>query len=253
MAVDQLARARLIWNVLIEVAASDVRTITYGALAKRIGIYHRPLRYALDPIQQYCLSNRLPPLTSLVVIAGTEFQGTGFVSIKGSAADINDTHSFDWSTVENPFLDEQHAEQVAQILSDPRTASDLYARVKIRGQVQRVFRDVVFAAYEGRCAICQCDYRPLLEAAHIARWSTAPHLRLDPRNGLLLCRNHHALFDANWLVISDDYVVHSRLPKKLVAKRPDNDPLFSVLGRRLHLPKSAGLRPNRDLIRIRMA
>jgi putative restriction endonuclease len=48
-----------------------------------------------------------------------------------------------------------------------------------------------------RCAVCAIDLKPLLDAAHIR--GVADKGSDDPRNGLILCKNHHAAFDANLL------------------------------------------------------
>jgi hypothetical protein len=66
--------------------------------------------------------------------------------------------------------------------------------------------------YHERCSLCQVGYRvhgsPLaLEAAHVipvADRGTSS----DVRNGILLCRNHHALFDAFVWTFDEDYRVH---------------------------------------------
>lgn len=74
-AVNQTERARLAWQVLIDVSKAR-RTITYSGLGARIGVHHRAIRYVLGPIQDYCLETRLPPLTILVV-NGSGRPGTG--------------------------------------------------------------------------------------------------------------------------------------------------------------------------------
>ncbi len=58
---------------------------------------------------------------------------------------------------------------------------------------QARFRFLVFKRYGARCAVCDLDVPELLEAAHIvARQFDGCD---DPRNGMVLCRNHHAAFD----------------------------------------------------------
>ena len=77
--VNQYERAYRSWQVLNEFAASS-RCVTYGQLANRIGIHHRPVRYVLDLIQNYCLEERLPPLTLLAVNQVSGLPGDGFVA-----------------------------------------------------------------------------------------------------------------------------------------------------------------------------
>lgn len=74
---------------------------------------------------------------------------------------------------------------------------------------QPVFRATVLRAYETRCAVCALTHRELLDAAHIAPDSTADGIA-SVRNGLALCKLHHAAFDANILGISPDLKVAIR-------------------------------------------
>jgi predicted restriction endonuclease len=45
-----------------------------------------------------------------------------------------------------------------------------------------------------RCAVCTVELKCLLDAAHIR--GVAERGSDDPRNGIILCKNHHAAFDA---------------------------------------------------------
>lgn len=72
----------------------------------------------------------------------------------------------------------------------------------IRANDQPRFAFRVGKRYGPKCAFCQVSIRGLLDAAHIVGVS-----RLgsdDPRNGIPLCKNHHAAFDAGFIRISDD-------------------------------------------------
>ncbi len=60
--VNQVERASRAWPVLVAIAR-DEKTITYGELARALGIHHRPIRYVLGLIQDYFLAEKLPPLT----------------------------------------------------------------------------------------------------------------------------------------------------------------------------------------------
>jgi len=74
----------------------------------------------------------------------------------------------------------------------------------------RAVRDIRFknflAANYRKCVVCGLDSRMLLEAAHIVAVSEATGSD-HPSNGLCLCRNCHALFDAGTLRIRPDYVI----------------------------------------------
>jgi putative restriction endonuclease len=74
---------------------------------------------------------------------------------------------------------------------------------------QPVFRAQVMRAYDTRCCVCELKHAPLLDAAHIV--GDAHELGVAAvRNGLALCKIHHAAFDANILGISPDLTVSIR-------------------------------------------
>ena len=74
---------------------------------------------------------------------------------------------------------------------------------------QPVFRATVMRAYATRCAVCSLAHGELLDAAHIVP-DTHELGVASVRNGLALCKIHHAAFDANILGISPDRVVAIR-------------------------------------------
>lgn len=74
---------------------------------------------------------------------------------------------------------------------------------------QPVFRATVMRAYETRCAVCALGHGSLLDAAHIV--PDAHHAGIaSVRNGLALCKIHHAAYDVKILGIRPDYVVEIR-------------------------------------------
>ena len=63
--VNQHQRAAKAWAILIKVAKqSDF--IRYKGLGDKIGVHHRAVRFILAVIQEYCIINKLPPLTILI-------------------------------------------------------------------------------------------------------------------------------------------------------------------------------------------
>lgn len=74
---------------------------------------------------------------------------------------------------------------------------------------QPVFRGLVMRAYGTRCAICTLRHSSLLDAAHIV-----PDADQDGaaavRNGLALCKIHHAAYDSGIIGISPDYKIGVR-------------------------------------------
>lgn len=74
---------------------------------------------------------------------------------------------------------------------------------------QREFRERVVLAYQNHCAVCRLRRQELLEAAHIIA-DADPMGVPSVKNGLALCKLHHAAFDSNLIGISPDYVVKVR-------------------------------------------
>lgn len=85
-----------------------------------------------------------------------------------------------------------------------------YLRVERNQRMhQHLFRSTVMRAYETRCAVCALRHGSLLDAAHIIDDSHDLGIA-SVRNGLALCKIHHAAFDAQILGIRPDLVVQIR-------------------------------------------
>ena len=74
---------------------------------------------------------------------------------------------------------------------------------------QAKFRARVMEAYKQRCSICRLGHAPLLDAAHIIPDADEAGAA-SVRNGLSLCKIHHAAFDSNILGIDPDLIIHVR-------------------------------------------
>ena len=161
------------------------------------------------------------------------------------------------------IADEPHLDQFvlaydqAQRLPLPESpAEEVLRRYVERETLQRVhqpvFRSMVLRAYETRCAVCALAHRVLLDAAHIV--GDKEELGVAAvRNGLSLCKIHHAAYDAGILGISPDY---------RVAIRDDilieiDGPLLEHGLKGLHghelmvVPDRRSDRPDRDLLKWR--
>lgn len=114
---------------------------------------------------------------------------------------------------------------------------------------QPVFRSMVLRAYETRCAVCALTHRQLLDAAHIVDDREERGIAAV-RNGLALCKIHHAAYDAGILGISPGYEVAIR---EDVLDEVDG-PLLEHGLQRLHgkhlmiVPKRKLDRPDRELL-----
>jgi len=210
--VNQKERAARAWPLLTHLAAIG-ETTSYKGLGQHLGIHHRAIRFVLAEIQDFCLAEKLPPITILVVGQGG-MPGTGFI-----AWDVDDldrgfelVYSYPWGDLSNPFefaADGSTVESLADgVFRHTLTPKDAYSRVKVRGMAQLVFREALLKAYDGQCALSNVYSSALLEAAHIIPWSKAEaDQRVNPQNGILLSTLIHRLLDLGWLTINDDYTV----------------------------------------------
>ena len=62
--------------------------------------------------------------------------------------------------------------------------------------------------YGAKCAVCGVALKEVLEAAHIVPKSEGG--ADDSQNGLILCANHHRMFDSNLFTIGTDYKLEYR-------------------------------------------
>ena len=105
----------------------------------------------------------------------------------------------------------------------------------------RSFQTVVRNVYNGRCSLCELGYsfrgEPVgVEAAHIIPVEDNGTSK-DVRNGILLCRNHHYLFDRYLWAFDEDYrvVVSEDRPFR---KSALNNHLLAAEGKKLaNLPR----------------
>jgi putative restriction endonuclease len=74
---------------------------------------------------------------------------------------------------------------------------------------QPVFRATVLRAYDTRCAVCALRHGELLDAAHIVADREEAGVAAV-RNGLALCKIHHAAYDCHVLGVRPDLVVEIR-------------------------------------------
>ena len=93
-------------------------------------------------------------------------------------------------------------------VSPRREAARRYAIRAVRQRLHQArFSAIVLHAYRCRCAVCSLAKRPLLDAAHIIR-DVDPDGIAAAKNGLSLCKIHHAAYDQNLLGIDPDLNIH---------------------------------------------
>ena len=230
--------------------AKNRQTLNYTQVGDIIHRHPRVMRYVLSRLQDFCKQMRLPPLTGIVINKRSQLPGTGFIAhaIDDIETAFEEVFDYDWSSVPNPFEafgpDDTQAAFAAALVADPDSAGDVYARVKVRGVVQSVFRRALMTAYDEACAFCGLQFHAALEAAHIKPWAkSSSQERLDPRNGLLLCATHHKLFDDDSLTLTPDRAIAYYTDVEDWAYSEADRAVSALNGAKLRLPADRRLGP----------
>ena len=96
-------------------------------------------------------------------------------------------------------------------------------------------------------------HEELLDAAHIVP-DADPEGEPTVRNGLALCKLHHAAFDRCFLGVRTDCIIQVRPD---ILKESDGPTLVHSIqalhGRKLYTPRLARLKPGKDLLETRYA
>ena len=230
--------------------------IRYGDLAKQLHIHHRTVKYVLAKIQNYCLNEKLPPLTILAEDKKGKV-GSGFIAWDADDLDagLQKVYAFDWSGIQNPFefaSDGATPEGIATALAKRTvTAREIYARVRVRGISQVIFREALLKVYGGCCAFSGYKGISLLQAAHILPWAQCKaEERLEPSNGILLSVLHHRLFDLDWVRVDENYKIY--VNQKLVEQQSLGKEELALLsdlnGKMMRLPLDIANWPSKRLI-----
>lgn len=252
--------AGVIWPLLTAAGASG-RILTYTDVAPSISTNPLSVRFALGPIQAYCMENRLAPLTAIVVGLRTGVPGGGFIAwdVDDLPAALAAVRAQNWDLVGNPFAGfgaEDDPDTLAdRIVEDPDRSVEVLRKVGDRGIAQQIFRRALLRVYEGRCAICGLAFPGALEASHIVPWSDCgPERRMDVRNGVLLCASHHRLFDREMISLRPDLRVRYYDPEGLDGRYRKVDKAFSLAthGRSLRVPRKEMHRPDPANVRERI-
>jgi putative restriction endonuclease len=138
-------------------------------------------------------------------------------------------------------------------LAPPRTAIERhYALRAVKQRLhQASFREAVFTAYNGRCALSALPETRLLDAAHIIADADEEYGQPVIQNGIPLSKIHHAAFDAHLIGINPDFRIH--VSARLLGQ--NDGPMLEVLKKlhheKLHLPSRTRDNPDRDRLAMR--
>ncbi len=103
---------------------------------------------------------------------------------------------------------------------------------------QNVFRQIVLANYNSKCAITGIDIPDLLLASHILPWSQNEDERLNPENGICLSALYDRAYDKGLIGITEKYHVILSPALKTNEKKEFYPLIFGQLeGFKLNLPQ----------------
>ena len=110
----------------------------------------------------------------------------------------------------------------------------------VRRQGQPEFRRRLLDAYDGRCAVTECDVVDALEAAHIVPYC-GPKSN-HPSNGLLLRADVHSLFDLGLVSIDADAMTIVIAPSLATSVYGE------LSGKKVRVPTAVDSKPSRAVL-----
>lgn len=109
---------------------------------------------------------------------------------------------------------------------------------------QGAFRVLVTDIYERRCAITQERTLPALEAAHIRPYGDGGEH--EARNGLLLRRDIHSLFDAGYVTVTPN--LHFEVSRRIREEFENGRHYYAHHGQQISLPEQLDQHPDSSLL-----
>lgn len=151
-----------------------------------------------------------PPASTTARIAPlTAMDGTN-ASHASLAPDLGTDDSFAEGA---PFSQTVVDQILKKMDSGDFSVRDNYSTIRTRGSAQRAFAKVVKDNYGWKCAITGIATREFLVASHIVPWADDASIRTHPANGICLSTLVDKAFDAGYLTIGTDLVVHVDVAK----------------------------------------
>ena len=105
---------------------------------------------------------------------------------------------------------------------------------------QGAFRVLVTDIYDRRCAVTQERTLPALEAAHIRRYRDGGEH--EARNGLLLRRDIHSLFDAGYVTVTPN--LNFEVSRRIREEFENGRHYYALHGKRIVAPEQLNERPD---------
>ena len=109
---------------------------------------------------------------------------------------------------------------------------------------QNVFRQIVLANYESKCALTGIDLSELLVASHIIPWAENEQERLNPENGICLSSLYDKAFDKGLISFTNDQrVIFSARLKENIGKNYYTNYFEPINNAKLITPRKYHINP----------
>jgi putative restriction endonuclease len=125
----------------------------------------------------------------------------------------------------------------AEVLKGTEHLKGEYKLREVKTRVnQNVFRQIVMANYDNKCAVTGIDIPDLLMASHIIPWSKKE--RLNPENGICLSPLYDRFYDKGYIGINEKFEILISAELKKKQKKEYYLQYFNLLiGKKIILPK----------------
>lgn len=172
-------RAQQLWS-LLGLAASNRQILSYGIVAKLTGVPPPSVGDFLRPIQQYCIENDLPALTSIVVQEESGIPGEGFIAAEDVPAAQAEVFQHSWLETPAPS-----AEQLFDSYSRAPDRRGAPIDIKERGNVLPIslvppdpdeFKDEFLRSKQAEICIIYRDGRVERKKWKVSNFKASSHL-----------------------------------------------------------------------------
>lgn len=138
----------------------------------------------------------------------------------------------------------RHTERNTLIPTLAETETEVKTKIRLG---QKKFKQGLLPLWDQKCVVCEIELPELLRASYSKPWKDCTDAeRVDPYNGVLLCCNHHALYETGFIAFDgqgrlhissqipeEDYGKYGIQPKMKIARKEQNKPYFKWHKRRL--------------------
>ena len=161
---------------------------------------------------------------------------------KSWAPNIVSFKTYDTGDVEGRALWDAVTERMARLPAFANAPADRFGKpLLVEPRLgQGAFRILVTDIYSRRCAVTHERTLPALEAAHIRPYGDGGEH--EARNGLLLRRDIHSLFDAGYVTVTPKF--QFEVSRRIREEFDNGKHYYALHGQRIFVPESVSQRPD---------